>query len=84
MKDTNVLDNDNNNNVGKVNLQIEDIKYDKNTGIFIERFNENELLDVKKEINDIEIKDDGQIIDESSLLDKFSKIKNKIEKKMRV
>ena len=82
LKDTNVLDNDNNNISGKDNLQIEEVKYDKNTGICIERINENEFLEAKKEKNDIEIKDDdGQIIDESAFLDKINKIKNKIEKK---
>ena len=81
LKDTNVLDNDNNNIEGKDNLQIEEVKYDKNTGICIERINENEFLEAKKEKNDMEIKDDGQIIDESAFLDKINKIKNKIEKK---
>ena len=81
LKDTNVLDVDNKNNY-KDNLQIDEIKYVQNTGISIERKNENEFLDSKNDKNNIEIKDDeGQIIDESTLLNKFDKIKNRIEKK---
>ena len=81
LKDTNVLDDDYKNNY-KDNLQIDEIKYVQNTGISIERYNENELLETKNDKNNIEIKDDdGQIIDESTLLNKFDKIKNRIEKK---
>ena len=81
LKDTNVLDDDYKNNY-KDNLQIDEIKYIQNTGISIERYNENELLETKNDKNSIEIKDDdGQVIDESTLLNKFDKIKNRIEKK---
>ena len=80
LKDSNVLDDYNDKNI-QTNLQIDEIKYDKNTGISIEKVNENEFLEVKNEKNDVEIKDDGQIIDESTLLNKLNKIKNKIEQK---
>ena len=80
LKDSNVLDDYDDKNI-QTNLQIDEIKYDKNTGISIEKVNENEFLEVKNEKNDVEIKDDGQIIDESTLLNKLNKIKNKIEQK---
>lgn len=81
LKDTNVLDVDDKNNY-KDNLQIDEIKYAQNTGISIERYNENKLLETKNDKNSIEIKDDdGQIIAETTLLNKFDKIKNRIEKK---
>ena len=80
LKDSNVLDDYNDKNI-QTNLQIDEIKYDKNTGISIEKVNENEFLEVKNEKNDVEIKDDGKIIDESTLLNKLNKIKNKIEQK---
>ena len=79
LKDTNVLDNEENNI--KDNLQIDEIKYDKNTGISIERYNENERLEIQKEKNDYELQaDDGQIIGEDIILNKINKINNKIEK----
>lgn len=81
LKDSNILDNNYGNNDIKNDLQIEEVKYGKDTGISIERYDENELLDVKKEKYDLEIQDDGQIIDENILLNKFNKIKNKIENK---
>ena len=80
LKDSNVLDDYDDKNI-QTNLQIDEIKYDKNTGISIEKVNENEFLEVKNEKNDVEIKDDGKIIDESTLLNKLNKIKNKIEQK---
>ena len=80
LKDSNVLDDYDDKNI-QTNLQKDEIKYDKNTGISIEKVNENEFLEVKNEKNDVEIKDDGQIIDESTLLNKLNKIKNKIEQK---
>ena len=84
LKDTNVLDNDNNNNANintdfNNNYQIDEVKY-KDTGIMIERYNENDLMNNNKEKNYIEIQDNG-VIDENSLLNKFKNIKNKIEKK---
>ena len=84
LRDTNVLDNDNNNNVNintnfNDNYQIDEVKY-KDTGIMIERYNENELMNNNKEKNYIEMQDNGKI-DENSLLNKFKNIKNKIEKK---
>ena len=84
LRDTNVLDNDNNNNANinpnfNDNYQIDEVKY-KDTGIMIERYNENELMNNNKEKNYIEIQDNG-VIDENSLLNKFKNIKNKIEKK---
>lgn len=81
LKDSNILDNNDENNNIKNDLQIEEVKYGKDTGISIERYDENELLDGKKEKYDLEIQDDGQIIDENILLNKFNKIKNKIENK---
>ena len=77
LRDTNVLDNDNNNNVNinpnfNDNYQIDEVKY-KDTGIMIERYNENELMNNNKEKNYIEIQDNG-VIDENSLL-KILKIK---------
>ena len=84
LRDTDVLDNDNNNNTNinpnfNDNYQIDEVKY-KDTGIMIERYNENELMNNNKEKNYIEIQDNG-VIDENSLLNKFKNIKNKIEKK---
>ena len=90
LKDTNVLDEDDknnmNNNINNINgyLQINDIKF-KDTGISIERYNENELLEPKNEKYDLELQDkDGQAIDENTLLNKFKNIKNKIEKKNQI
>ena len=84
LRDTDVLDNDNNNNTNinpnfNDNYQIDEVKY-KDTGIMIERYNENELMNNNKEKNYIEIQDNG-VIEENSLLNKFKNIKNKIEKK---
>ena len=80
LKDSNILDNGNNPAISlKDNLQINEIKYEKDTGIAIERLNENELLLPNKEKLEIELKDDGQIIDENILLNKFNKIKNKYQ-----
>ena len=84
LKDSNILDTVSPNVPPslsiKDNFQIDEINYDKNTGIVIERPNENEILNQKKEKLEIELKDDGQIIDENILLNKFNKIKNKIKK----
>ena len=84
LKDSNILDTVSPNIPPslsiKDNFQIDEINYDKNTGIVIERPNENEILNQKKEKLEIELKDDGQIIDENILLNKFNKIKNKIKK----
>ena len=80
LKDSNILDNGNNPSISlKDNLRINEIKYEKDTGIAIERLNENELLLPNKEKLEIELKDDGQIIDENILLNKFNKIKNKYQ-----
>ena len=83
LKDSNILDTVSPNIPPslsiKDNFQIDEINYDKNTGIVIERPNENEILNQKKEKFEIELKDDGQIMDENILLNKFDKIKNKIK-----
>ena len=81
LKDSNILDNGNNPGISllKDNFQINEIKYEKDTGIAIEKLNENELLLPNKEKLEIELKDDGQIIDENILLNKFNTIKNKYQ-----
>ena len=83
LKDSNILDNTNNpNDISlKDNFQLNEIKYEKDTGIAIERLNENELLLPNKEKFEIELKDNGQIIDENVLLNKFNKIQNKYQNK---
>ena len=72
LKDSNILDNQNNpNDISlKDNFQLNEIKYEKNTGIEIERLNENDLLLPNKDKLEIELKDNGQIIDENILLNK--------------
>ena len=79
LKDSNILDNQNTpNDISiKDNFQLNEIRYEKNTGISIERLNENELLLPNKDKIEIELKDNGQIIDENILLNKFNKIQNK-------
>ena len=79
LKDKNILDNDENNS--KENFQMEDINYSKDTGIVIDRYNENTLLEVNKDKKDLITKEDNQILDEDFLIKKFSKIKEKIENK---
>ena len=83
LKDSNILDNPNNPNdiPLKDNFQLNEMRYEKNTGIVIERFNENELLLPNKDKLEIELKDNGQIIDENILLNKFNKIQNKYQNK---
>ena len=83
LKDSNILDNQNNpNDISiKDNFQLNEIRYEKNTGISIERLNENELLLPNKDKIEIELKDNGQIIDENILLNKFNKIQNKYQNK---
>ena len=83
LKDSNILDNSNNpNDISlKDNFQLNEIKYEKDTGIAIERLNENVLLLPNKEKFEIELKDNGQIIDENVLLNKFNKIQNKYQNK---
>ena len=83
LKDTNVLDmnDDINNNINnKNNLQIEDIKYCKDTGIAIERYDENENV-IKNEKEYLEVQDNVELIDENFLLNKFEKIQKKAENK---
>ena len=83
LKDTNVLDmnDDINNNINnKNNLQIEDIKYSKDTGIAIERYDENENV-IKNEKEYLEVEDNVELIDENFLLNKFEKIQKKAENK---
>ena len=77
------MDNQNNpNDISiKDNFQLNEIRYEKNTGISIERLNENELLLPNKDKIEIELKDNGQIIDENILLNKFNKIQNKYQNK---
>ena len=43
LKDSNILDNSNNSNISQIkdNLQMNEIKYEKNTGIAIDRLDEN-------------------------------------------
>ena len=62
LKDSNILDNQNNpNDISiKDNFQLNEIRYEKNTGISIERLNENELLLPNKDKIEIELKDNGQ------------------------
>ena len=83
LKDSNILDNQNTpNDISiKDNFQLNEIRYEKNTGISIERLNENELLLPNKDKIEIELKDNGQIIDENILLNKFNKIQNKYQNK---
>ena len=83
LKDSNILDNQNNpNDISiKDNFLLNEIRYEKNTGISIERLNENELLLPNKDKIEIELKDNGQIIDENVLLNKFNKIQNKYQNK---
>ena len=52
LKDSNILDNNQNNpNISEIknNLQMNEINYEKNTGIAIDRINENEYLSKKNE-----------------------------------
>ena len=83
LKDSNILDNPNNPNdiPLKDTFQLNEMRYEKNTGVVIERFNENELLLPNKDKLEIELKDNGQIIDENILLNKFNKIQNKYQNK---
>ena len=64
----------------KDNLQIDEIKYDNNTGIAIERYNENQRLETNNEKYDNEFIDGAQIVGEDIILNKLNKINNKIEK----
>ena len=84
LKDSNILDNSSNPNITSIkdNFQLNEIKYEKDTGIEIERPNENEFIVPKKEKIELELKDDGQIIDENILLKKFNKIQNKYQNKI--
>ena len=84
LKDSNILDNSNNSNISQIkdNLQMNEIKYEKNTGIAIDRLDENEYLAQKNEKIELELKEDGQIIDENTLLNKFNKIQNKYQNKV--
>ena len=84
LKDSNILDNSSNPNITSIkdNFQLNEIKYEKDTGIEIERPNENECIVPKKEKIELELKDDGQIIDENILLKKFNKIQNKYQNKI--
>ena len=84
LKDSNILDNSSNPNITSIkdNFQLNEIKYEKDTGIEIERPNENEYIVPKKEKIELELKDDGQIIDENILLKKFNKIQNKYQNKI--
>ena len=84
LKDSNVLDASNNPNIKSIkdNFQLNEIKYEKDTGITIERFNENEFLAPKNEKVELELDDDGQIIDENILLKKFNKIQDKFKNKI--
>jgi len=84
LKDSNILDNSNNQNITSIkdNFQLNEIKYEKDTGIEIERPNENEYIVQKNEKIELELKDDGQIIDENILLKKFNKIQNKYQNKI--
>jgi len=84
LKDSNILDNSNNQNITSIkdNFQLNEIKYEKDTGIEIERPNENEYIVPKNEKIELELKDDGQIIDENILLKKFNKIQNKYQNKI--
>ena len=84
LKDSNILDNSNNSNIPQIkdNLQMNEIKYEKNTGIAIDRLDENEYLDQKNAKIELELKEDGQIIDENTLLNKFNKIQNKYQNKV--
>ena len=84
LKDSNILDNSNNSNIPQIkdNLQMNEIKYEKNTGIAIDRLDENEYLAQKNEKIELELKEDGQIIDENTLLNKFNKIQNKYQNKV--
>ena len=84
LKDSNILDNVSNPNITslKDNFQINEIKYEQNTGIIIERPNENEFLEQNNNKLEIELKDDGQIIEENILLKKFNKIQNKYQNKI--
>ena len=84
LKDSNVLDASNNPNLKSIkdNFQLNEIKYEKDTGITIERFNENEFLAPKNEKVELELDADGQIIDENILLKKFNKIQDKFKNKI--
>ena len=84
LKDSNILDNVSNPNITslKDNFQLNEIKYEQNTGIIIERPNENEFLEQNNNKLEIELKDDGQIIEENILLKKFNKIQNKYQNKI--
>ena len=84
LKDSNILDNSSNPNITSIkdNFQLNEIKYEKDTGIEIERPNENEYIVPKKGKIELELKDDGQIIDENILLKKFNKIQNKYQNKI--
>ena len=84
LKDSNILDNSCNQNITSIkdNFQLNEIKYEKDTGIEIERPNENEYIVQKNEKIELELKDDGQIIDENILLKKFNKIQNKYQNKI--
>ena len=85
LKDSNILDNNQNNpNISEIkdNLQMNEINYEKNTGIAIDRLDENEYLSKKNEKLELELKEDGQIIDENILLNKFNKIQNKYQNKI--
>ena len=84
LKDSNILDNSSNPNITSIkdNFQLNEIKYEKDTGIEIERPDENEYIVPKKEKIELELKDDGQIIDENILLKKFNKIQNKYQNKI--
>ena len=85
LKDSNILDNNQNNpNISEIkdNLQMNEINYEKNTGIAIDRLDENEYLSKKNEKLELELKEDGQIIDGNILLNKFNKIQNKYQNKI--
>ena len=84
LKDSNILDNSNNPNFTSIkdNFQLNEIKYEKDTGIAIERPNEDEFFVSKNDKIELELKDDGQIIDENILLKKFNKIQNKYQNKI--
>ena len=75
LKDQNILDYTDNNEDKP--YQVDQVKFSDNNKITIERYDENELLKPKKENFDIELKDDGQIIDEDILLNKFDKLKSR-------
>ena len=80
LKDKNILDNYENN--PKDNLQIEEINYAKDTGIVIDRLNnENTFLELNKEKKDLILPEENHILDEDFLLKKFNKIEDKMKNK---